>query len=92
MVVTVSTWELSIPGSRSLKEKRAVLRSLKDRLGRMNVSVAESGLRDARNRGRVTVAFLAANPAQADSILSSVDRMVADAKGAVVIGNATERF
>lgn len=92
MVVTVSTWELSMPGSRSLKEKRAVLRSLKDRLRRKNVSVAESGLHDVRNRGRITVAFLAAHSAQADSILMSVDRLIAGARGAVVVENSTERF
>ncbi len=92
MVVTVSTWDLMIPGSASLKEKRAVLRSLKDRLGRMNVSVAESGLQEVRNRGRITVAFLAAHTAQADSILASVDRLVDGARGAVVVGNSTERY
>lgn len=81
-----------IPGSASLKEKRAVLRSLKDRLGRMNVSVAESGLQDVRNRGRITVAFLAAHSAQADSILASLDRFMDGARGAVVVGNSTERY
>ncbi len=81
-----------MPGSRSLKDKRAVLRSLKDRLGRMNVSVAESGLHDMRNRGRISVAYLAAHSAQADSILVSVDRLVSGARGAVVVGSSTERF
>ncbi len=92
MVVTVSTWDLSIPGSASLKEKRAVLRSLKDRLGKMNVSVAESGLQEIRNRGRITVAFLAAHSAQADSIHASLDRVIDGARGAVVVGNSSERF
>ena len=92
MVVTVSTWDLLIPGSASLKEKRAVLRSLKDRLGKMNVSVAESGLQEIRNRGRITVAFLAAHSAQADSIHASLDRVIDGARGAVVVGNSSERF
>ncbi|MYG82120.1 MAG: DUF503 domain-containing protein [Gemmatimonadetes bacterium] len=92
MVVTLSTWELSIPGAGSLKEKRSVLRSLKDRLARMNVSVVESGLQDVRNRGRISVVFLAAHAAQADSILASVDRCVAGSRGAVVVGNASERL
>lgn len=81
-----------MPGSRSLKEKRAVLRSLKDRLGRMNVSFAESGLQDMRSRGRISVAYLAAHSAQADSILASVDRLVSGARGAVVVGSSMERF
>lgn len=92
MVVTISTWELSIPGASSLKDKRAVLRSLKDRLARMNVSVAEPGLQDLRNRARISVVFIAAHSAQADSILASVDRLVAGARGAVVVANSSERL
>ncbi|MDH3223186.1 MAG: DUF503 domain-containing protein [Gemmatimonadota bacterium] len=92
MVVTVSSWELSIPGSDSLKAKRSVLRSLKDRLGRLNVSVIESGLQDDRRRARVSVAFLAAHNAQADAILESVDRVVAGARGALVLSSNTERW
>jgi len=42
MIIGVLTASISIPAARSLKDKRQVLRSLKDRvLGRMNVSVAE---------------------------------------------------
>ena len=58
----------------------------------MNVSVAESGLQEVRNRGRITVAFLAAHSAQADSILASLDRVVDGTRGAVVVGNSSERF
>ena len=92
MIITVSTWELLVPGAASLKDKRSVLRSIKDRLAKMNVSVVESGLQDLRNRARLSVAFLAAHSAQADSILASVDRLVADARGVRVVGSSTERF
>jgi uncharacterized protein len=37
---------LSIMGARSLKEKRKVLKSLKDRFSKLNVSVAEVGDQD----------------------------------------------
>ena len=47
MVIGVVTATLSIPESRSLKDKRSVLRSMKDRfINRMNVSVAEVGQQD----------------------------------------------
>ena len=92
MVVTVSTWDLAIPGSGSLKQKRSVLRSLKDRLARMNVSVVESGLQDVRNRARISVAFLAAHSAQADSIQEAADRCIAGARDAVVVASSSERF
>jgi uncharacterized protein YlxP (DUF503 family) len=41
VVIGACEVRLIIIGARSLKEKRKVLRSLKDRLARMNVSVAE---------------------------------------------------
>ena len=92
MIITVASWELSIPGSGSLKRKRSVMRSLKDRLRRLNVSVAESGTTEARDRGRISVAFLAAHAAQADAILASVDRVVAGERDAVAMGPSVERY
>lgn len=91
MIVTVSTWTLEIPGSRSLKEKRAVVRSLKDRLAKMNVSVAESGLQSVRDRAEICVAFLAAHAAQADSMQSALDRLVDGSRGGRVLAQSTER-
>ncbi len=41
MVVGLLSIELYLPGSQSLKEKRMVLRRLKDRLAKFNVAVAE---------------------------------------------------
>ena len=40
-VVGLLSLELHFPGARSLKEKRGALRSIKDRLGRLNVTIAE---------------------------------------------------
>ena len=43
MVVASQSWELSLPGCTSLKDKRSVIRSLKDRLRtRYHLSVAET--------------------------------------------------
>lgn len=92
MIVTVSTWEMLVPGATSLKEKRSALRSIKDRLAKMNVSVVESGLQDVPSRAQLAVAFLAAHRAQADSILASVDRLVGEARGVRVVATSTERF
>jgi len=41
VVVGLLSVELHLPGCRSLKDKRMVLRSLKDRLKKFNVSAAE---------------------------------------------------
>jgi len=48
MVIGLLEARISIPESRSLKDKRSVIRSLKDRItNKMNVSVAEVGSQDA---------------------------------------------
>jgi len=47
MRIGIVTAQISIPESRSLKDKRSVLRSMKDRaVLKMNVSVAEVGQQD----------------------------------------------
>jgi len=47
MIIGLVTVTISIPDARSLKDKRSVLRRLKDRaVGKMNVSVAEVGKQD----------------------------------------------
>ena len=59
MTVGLLTLELYLPLSQSLKDKRMVLRRLKDRVGAMNVSVAEVAHQDLWQRaglGIVTVA------------------------------------
>ena len=41
MVVALLSLELFIPGAQSLKEKRMVVRRLKDRLAKFNVAISE---------------------------------------------------
>ncbi len=85
MVVVVITWELSIPGSASLKDKRTVVRSLKDRIRhKFNVSVAETRFQDVWSRAEITVALVATDRRFADSVADSVDRLVAENGRSVV--------
>jgi uncharacterized protein YlxP (DUF503 family) len=59
MPVGLLTLELQIPEARSLKDKRQVLRSLKDRLrGRFNVAVAELDFQDVWKSSVVGVVTL----------------------------------
>lgn len=85
MTVLVLSWELHIPGCRSLKEKRTVVRSLKDRLrNKFNVSVAETGFQDVHDRAEITVALVASDGPSADRAATAIDRFVADDPRAVV--------
>jgi uncharacterized protein YlxP (DUF503 family) len=77
MVIGVGTWHLSLPECRSLKEKRRVVKSLKERLqNRFNASVAETRHQDSWSRAELTVAVVASDRAQADSILDKMDSFV----------------
>lgn len=87
MVVSVMTWELSIPGCASLKEKRTVVKSLKDRLGnRFNVSVAETALQDVLDRAEITVALVATDRRFADAQSEKIDHFVEGSGRAVIVG------
>lgn len=60
MVVGVLTVELFIPESQSLKDKRQVLHSLKDRLrGKFNLSVAEVDGQDLWQKSVLGIACVA---------------------------------
>ncbi len=86
MVVASQTWELSIPGCSSLKEKRAVVRSLKDRLRhKFNVSVAETGHHDVHARAQITVALVATDRRFAQSVLDQTDFFVQEHGRAVIL-------
>jgi uncharacterized protein len=91
MTVVVLTWELHIPGCRSLKEKRMVVRSLRDRLRhRFNLSVAETGLQDVHDRAELSAALVASDGRAAESLAGKVDRFVDDNGRALVIRRTRE--
>ena len=76
-MVGVCSWSLSLPGCRSLKEKRMVVKSLKERLQhRFRVSVAETAHQDLWTRAELTAAVVAADRSQADSVLDKLDRFL----------------
>ena len=73
MAVGLLTLEIHIPDSRSLKDKRQVLRSLKDRLrGRFNVAVAELDHQESWQRAQVGVVSLSNDPAHLEQSLRAV--------------------
>ncbi len=77
MVIGVIRWEIQVYEAQSLKAKRAVVRSLKDRLrSRLNVSVAETGSHDLWQKAELSACALAADRRQLDSILDNADRLV----------------
>jgi len=76
MVVGTLRLSLLIRGARSLKDKRRVLRSFKDRVRvRFNVSIAEVDAQGSHQRAELGVAMVANDPVYVTSVLHKlVDR------------------
>ena len=77
MVVGTCTVSLHIPGSGSLKSKRFVLKSLKDRIRhKFNVSVAEVDHFDLWQRSTIAVAVVSRDGQFADRVISKVLNLI----------------
>lgn len=73
MRIGLVTVRISIPESRSLKDKRGVLRSLKDRaINKMNVSVAEVGEQDMWKTAELAFVTVAATSEVVQSRISEI--------------------
>jgi uncharacterized protein YlxP (DUF503 family) len=78
VVVAVVTWDLHLNGCASLKDKRRILKSLKDRLHhRFNVSVAETGHHELWQRGELSCGVVTTDRRQAEEVLGAAERLVA---------------
>lgn len=79
-MVTISVLvTITIPGATSLKEKRAVIRSLVERLrSRMRVSAAEVGDQDYVSRAQVGFAVVSGDLATARSLVDACQRFTDD--------------
>jgi len=77
MIVGVYTVELFISESRSLKDKRQVLHSLKDRLHeKFNLSVAEVDLQDKWQEAVIVCAMVGNERGHLESALQNVAKWV----------------
>lgn len=74
MVVGTLQIEIEIPGAQSLKDKRRVVRSIKDSYAaRFRVSAAEVGALDVRNRALIGFAIVSNSDAHAGAVLDAVE-------------------
>ena len=93
MLVVVALFELHIEFAESLKDKRMVVRSLKDKLrSKFSLSVAEVGLQDVHQRARLAVAFIAHDHPYADASLEKIGSFVEDHTDATLAGWTSEKL
>ena len=89
--IGVLTLELKIEESHSLKEKRHVVKSLKDRLrNKYNVSVAEIDYLDQWQRALLSVVTVSSSRQYAEGLLRSVEDEVASLVGQALIEATVE--
>lgn len=72
MIVGLLSVELFIPHAQSLKDKRMVLRSIKDRLKKFNVAVAEVEHQDVWQRAGLGVVAISTTTEHVDRELAAV--------------------
>ncbi len=76
-VVGISVFELHIPQSRSLKEKRRVVKSLIERIfQRYRVSNTESDFHDLHQRSEIAIALVARGQHDAERILEKIRDLI----------------
>jgi uncharacterized protein YlxP (DUF503 family) len=93
VTVGVVVWELHIAGCQSLKDKRQVVKSLKDRLhARFNVSASETGHLDLHRRAELAVCVVSPDRRHAQEVLSSCDRMVESDGRARIVDSYTTYY
>lgn len=91
MFVGVMRLGLVIPGARSLKDKRRVVLSFKERVkGRLHVSIAEVGSLDHPRHASFGIAVVSNDAGVCDSVLADVASMAGNLPDAVLADRATE--
>ena len=93
MIVAVGIVELHIEGAQSLKEKRMVVKSLRDKLRhRFEVAANEVAMQELHQRARIGVAFIASGNAAADAMLEKISRFIETNAEARVNGWMSEKL
>lgn len=89
MIVGLITWELHLAACHSLKEKRQIVKSLKDRLHqRFNLSAAETDHHDLWQRAELSAAVVTTDRRHAEQVLRQADRLVEGADGARIVDSS----
>jgi uncharacterized protein YlxP (DUF503 family) len=91
MHVGVMRLSLEVPGARSLKDKRQVVRSFKERVkSRLSVSIAEVAHHDKLQRATFGVAVVSGDAGVCEELLGQVIGMASSLPNALVSDRASE--
>jgi hypothetical protein len=91
-VVTLEV-DFRIPGADSLKEKRKVVKSLKDRIrARFPVAVAETGALDLHARAMIGVAAVGGESGPVERAVDEIQRLLESDPRIIVVEAVRERY
>lgn len=77
MIVGISSFELHLPASRSLKDKRRVVKSLVDKIHqRFRVSVAETDFHDLHQRAEISMAAVTNGEGEMENLMEEIRSLV----------------
>ena len=89
--IGVLTLEIHVEEAHSLKEKRHVIKSLKDRLRvRFNISVAEIDGLDSWQQSVVAAVTVSSDHMRAEQVLQKVEAHAADLLGGALVASSIE--
>lgn len=92
MVVGICEIEVLIPQASSLKEKRIVIKSIKDKISkRFNVSIAEVGYQDKWQRALLGVSKVSNDTVSIEKVFDFIDKLII-ADGRMEIINWNEKL
>jgi uncharacterized protein YlxP (DUF503 family) len=93
MLVVVALFELHIEFAHSLKEKRMVVKSLRDKLAHtFKVATNEVALHDVHQQARLAVSFITLEHAQADAVLEKIIDFIESNTDATLTGWTSEKL
>ena len=90
-VVGIRRWVLHLPGCRSLKMKRSVIRGMRDRLiSKYQLSAAETDLQDRASTAELSACVISGDRRHAESVLTRADSFVRSDPRAHVVESEVE--
>jgi len=90
-VIGVLTLEVTVEEAHSLKDKRSVVKGLKDRLrNRFNVAVAEIAGQDTWQHAVVAAVTVSGEKQHAEKVLQAVENDAANVLGGALTGTGVE--
>jgi len=90
VVIGAVEFRLKIMGAQSLKEKRKVLKSLKDRFSRMNISIAEVNDQDKWQAATIGIALVSNDAGYVNSAIDRITNALNDRGDIEIIHSNSE--